>query len=94
MPFDPVQLDDVTKLLIEGRERIERGGFCKARFKSGTAFCTLGAIGWGERPSETKIEARRRLSAAVGTDRIPHWNDAPERTKQDILDAFDAAIAG
>ena len=93
MPFDPVQLDDVTKLLIEGRERIERG-WCKYNLQLGNAVCALGAIGWGERPSETKIEARRRLSAAVGTDRIPHWNDAPERTKQDILDAFDAAIAG
>ena len=94
MPFDGSGLDDVTKLLIEGRERIERGGFCKGRFKSGTAFCTLGALSWGERPSPRQIGARRRLCRAIVDNDIIRWNDAPERTKQDILDAFDAAIAG
>jgi hypothetical protein len=30
---------------------------------------------------------------AMNGDHVPDWNDAPERTQQEVLDAFDAAIA-
>lgn len=104
MPFDGSQLDDVTKLLIEGRGRIERG-WCQGRFEAPGAVCMLGAIRWNatwtpeaEARLPTTMAARNRLSDAIGmreTDRahIPYWNDAPGRTKDEVLAAFDKAIA-
>ena len=93
MPFDGSGLDDVTKLLIEGRDRIERG-WCRNRLQWNGAVCMLGAIGWGERPSARQLAARNRLARAIGTYHVPRWQDAPERTKTDVLAAYDAAIAG
>jgi hypothetical protein len=34
------------------------------------------------------------LQRALGEDQgIPHWNDAPGRSKEDVLDLYDRAIA-
>lgn len=36
--------------------------------------------------------ARKFFVEAIGQDSIPIWNDAPRRTKKDVLEAFDRAI--
>ena len=37
-------------------------------------------------------DAAKYLRQAIGGLEIPEWNDAPERTQADVLDAFDRAI--
>lgn len=95
MPFDGSQLDDVTKLLIEGRERIEQG-WCQRRTRHRGAVCAVGAL----YPTDYGIFllAVQRLGRAAGLEsvdcgEIPHWNDAPERTKAEVLAVYDSAIA-
>lgn len=94
MPFDGTKLDDVTKLLIEGRERIERG-WCQGVMRKLGAVCMVGALYEGTIGSDGNIyfNAELRLQRGAGTDDLPRWNDAPERTKDEVLQAFDRAIA-
>jgi hypothetical protein len=99
LPFDGTKLDDVTKLLIEGRERIEQG-WCQGRFEAKGSFCMLGAIRYDHQTTKWRRAARKRLARALGLgqeadgNHIPNWNDAPGRTKDEVLQAFDRAIAG
>lgn len=96
MPFDGTKLDDVTKLLIEGRERIEQG-WCQHKTRERGAVCVIGALHDGRSGvDEPYYAAMRRLGRAVGLawSLLPLWNDAPGRTKDEVLAAFDKAIAG
>lgn len=38
-------------------------------------------------------EARALIRGAIGTSNISQWNDAPGRTKQQVLDMLDGVIA-
>lgn len=50
------------------------------------------------RDATESTKARSRLAKAIGTpdtaeDHVARWNDAPERTKEQVLAVFDSAIA-
>ena len=53
--------------------------------------CAIGAIYLVEADDIFKWEAETLLSKEVG-EYIPTWNDAPGRTKKEVLTAFDKAI--
>lgn len=66
-------------------------------------FCALGAIYRANRgtyeqhrqPSdnrEMEREAERAIQLATKGN-VPEWNDAPERTHDEVLEAYDIAIA-
>ncbi len=98
MPFDGSKLDDVTCLLIEGHEHVERGWCQGACYRDG-AVCMLGALGFrnDRRPEAEPLtvqKAMTRLEHAIGTHAIGAWNDAAGRTKEEVLRVFDIAIAG
>jgi hypothetical protein len=63
---------------------------------SACAWCTIGAVCASSREVLDRDEAYRSLRGVLS---LPHrmglaeWNDAPERTQADVLDAFDHAIA-
>lgn len=103
MPFDGTQLDEVTLLLIRGREAIERG-WCQGSYAKGDAVCMEGAVGRrnGYCLSSVIKHAIDRLRAnAISSMKrsfelpteLTTWNDAPGRTKEEVLAAFDRAIA-
>ena len=100
MPFDPVQLDEVTRLLIGARELIATKGWIKNEYKSEAGYCMLAAImyscdmGAGLIDySRTINEAAKRLRSVVGTrNNIAYWNDRQDSVEA-VLAAFDAAIA-
>jgi hypothetical protein len=57
------------------------------------AHCSIGAIvaAYGEYLIPGRlIDA---VQAAIGTRHVARWNDAPERTQQEVLAAFDRAIS-
>lgn len=68
-------------------------------------WCVVGALGHvallhGDYFMPAKFEARSALVEAIGSAEferwsysLPHWNDAPERTQEDVLALFDKAIA-
>ena len=94
-----------TQILIEGRRVVERG-WCQrasARNASGIPcewdepaacqWCSTGAMlhvvsmfVWEH------AGALNFLRQAIGQHSIVGWNDAPERTKEEVLAAFDRAI--
>jgi hypothetical protein len=91
MPFDGTQLDETTKLLIAARERIERG-WCQKKMRLGGEVCMVGAMA----DARANEEAWRRMARATGIANLAvlaDWNDRPERTKEEVLAAFDRAIA-
>jgi hypothetical protein len=86
MPFDGTQLSPVTQALIAGRRRIEEG-WCQGSMRTREGVCAIGAISYNPKAIEV-------LYRAFGEDRyIPKWNDAPGRSKEEVLALYDRAIA-
>lgn len=57
------------------------------------AWCLSGALraAWGG--SEEYLHARNFVVAVIGASCLPTWNDAPDRTKEDVLAALDEVIS-
>jgi hypothetical protein len=86
MPFDGTHLSPVTQALIAGRRRIEEG-WCQGVMRTWGAVCAVGAI--SRNPKALEV-----LQRAIGEGcYIPKWNDMPGRSKEDVLDLYDRAIA-
>jgi len=91
-----------VELLRYGRARIEREGLLKGRDASlysgiiGKGCCVQTSFngstnGTGDIFTPVYTLFRRAMDAPGMS--IIDWNDAPERTKEDVLAAFDRAIA-
>lgn len=96
VPVAPRRESAVTRLLREGRAAVERG-WCQRTYRSEKGeVCALGALGFknGMLATESQVLAQRALRVGIFSSEpyIHHWNDRPERTKQDVLDAYDRAI--
>lgn len=62
------------------------------------SWCAAAAIAVHASDFDARVEAYGLLAEAVGIPadeswRLVDWNNAPERTHADVLDAFDTAIA-
>ena len=93
---DKTEAELIRDVLIEARALIEKG-WCQFRSFTIdgiiTSFCSSGAIRFaGERFLNSLVFERFRLANNMSSV-IPDWNDHPSRTKQEVLDAFDKAIA-
>jgi hypothetical protein len=61
-----------------------------------TCFCMIGAVAAvdGKAPSIVECELRDLFASVIGVERTPSaWNDDPERTQQEVVDALKAAAA-
>lgn len=63
-----------------------------------TEVCAVGALQIANQPFSMKVscEALRRVKLAAGiveSALLSEWNDQPERTKDEVVAAFDKAIA-
>jgi hypothetical protein len=65
------------------------GGADAVAWSLASAFALAGKDGI---PMNRLPVALRALSAVTGMDSLERWNDQEGRTKQDVLDALDAAI--
>jgi len=88
MPFDGTELPRVTKELINARNRIEKG-WIQNYASTSKGVCMSFAIDGGYAMRE---ECLVFLSAAIGGLPVVPWNDAPGRTKEEVLAAYDRAI--
>ena len=102
MPFDAEITEQSADLIVleKARARIARGwvqGECEAldgRVCIGGAYILLGFAetgrwpGWGTEGHQAYAEAL----GFSGTPEMVAWNDAPGRTKAEVLARFDAAI--
>jgi len=88
-----------TKGWTQGRWALDAAGKPAMADEHATCFCSWGAIvtaargfGWD---SEAEYTACCVFAEAIGagdTGRLIKWNDAPGRTKEEVLAAFDRAI--
>lgn len=70
--------------------KIERRWYAPWSFK--TSYCAIGAI---EDKEDLRMVLLHQLGIPFGDyDDIADWNDAPDRTKEEVLELFDEAIAG
>lgn len=88
--------DDVLCVLLAARTLIDCEGWTQRTFVDWHGkFCAVGAVINTSAPSLPQIEARRSVADAVNidVDRLTNWNDHARRTKAEVLEAFDLAIA-
>lgn len=102
MPFDSTWIvDPRIEVLKKGRARIEKSwsqGWDERFREHWWQFwrrqgsdCAATAIGWDD---GALLVLLHEIGAPFGDDcDLYEWNDAPGRTKQDVLDLYDNAIA-
>jgi hypothetical protein len=100
-------MSSVVEVLTKARALVAQG-HCKgaaARAANGRpvrvnepgacSWCALGAM-WASESWEHVENAKDTLRSVLGVrsiGSIGRWNDAPERTQAEVVDAFDRAIA-
>ena len=86
------------QLLLDAADLIERTHWWngKSVARPRPAYCALTAITMAGDTHGVSLahEAATYFShyVGIGDQRIPHWNDAPGRTKVEVLAAYDRAI--
>lgn len=102
MPFDSAGFPSpspVADILRKARQLIA-DGWCQrdsvaydARSKT-FSYCALGAISAAGNLRTARNLAFVYLTSAISPQAvaIPHWNDHPRRTQEEVLAAFDKAI--
>jgi hypothetical protein len=91
-PID-IAVSPVTELLVGGRANVAKG-WCQNVYRRGDNVCILGAIGFSNAKfNEISWRAVVFLEQATHWRDISQWNDESDRTKEQVLAAFDTAIA-
>lgn len=101
MPFDNVPLHVETRPLVlmlqAARSKIEQG-WCQGAMRQRGKVCMLGALSDSRCYAEELYhDAEKLLFRAIDSCGYPHaqissFNDAAGRTKEQVLDIYDAAI--
>ena len=109
MPFDGVEISEVTERLVIGRARIE-AGWCQGHlylnrwswYGRSREYCLIGAVrvdlpGWSiggpDAAADLLTLAIIKLGYGTGIWPVSAFNDSPVRTKAQVLDVVDLAIA-
>lgn len=83
----------VTKLLIAARKKIsDPNNWCKNTFRDKNRYCAVGAVDACGSLTNYWSSAMQALIYVIGQN-IVIFNDAPSTTHDDVLRAFDLAIA-
>jgi len=96
MPFDGKNrtISPLTRILVDGRQRLDQG-WCQHRARQRDSACMIGSLVISD--YEEFVAAERLLLDAIvalghAQSSIAEFNDAPERTKQQVLQVYDHAI--
>jgi hypothetical protein len=107
MPFDGVELSQVTEQLLIGRVRI-KAGWCQYHLHrvrwtwhgKHHDYCLMAAVledpgRWAmtTRDMAGKLLAKAIVDLGYGHMQLAEFNDSPGRTKSEVLDVLDLAIA-
>ena len=80
------------EILDRAADYIMQHGFAKGAFGLyGESSCALGALGhasWGYDYQEAYETLREHVQDISGESSVMYWNDLPERTEQEVIDAF------
>jgi hypothetical protein len=108
MPFDGAEVSETTERLVIGRARIE-AGWCQGHMQRNRwtlhgrcpEYCLIGAVrvdlpGWSlgacDMAADLLLAAINR-SWGGGWTQTSEFNDSPGRTKAQVLEVLDVAIA-
>jgi hypothetical protein len=86
---------NTKEILIRGKQKILERGWCQhMSIAPDGRCCMIGALALAaERFDGADYPARRVLENVIGPVwSIPSFNDAPGRTKEEVLEVFDKAI--
>lgn len=83
----------VAELLRESADRIRFGGLAKNILQDGDAYCVVGAICAVSASALLCTSAIEAVADELGLDRyrtwlIPQWNNAPERTADEVVEVL------
>jgi len=84
-----------TKGWTQGAYARGKSGRVVKQPRNAVCFCGIGAISvaaGGNTDDDLGYDAYKALERIVGSG-FPHYNDAPGRTKEEVLAVFDKAIA-
>jgi hypothetical protein len=81
--------------------KTKKGKLVESRSKRAATFCMLGAIQRFDNEGQFRLwspewyMAKKYVASAIRTsiDNIASWNDKPKRTQEQVINAFDKAIA-
>ncbi len=77
-------VDEIGECYLKAIEVIEQKGWCKGHLLNAQGeVCMVGAIQMTNVPYNAKDDALRLLHRTLGL--AGHWNDAPERTKDEVI---------
>jgi hypothetical protein len=95
MPLDGTTTP-TTEIILGAIERLERHGWCQGRSIHGAERCVFGAIrgaAWSFGGDWSGATCRRFERAnGITQDEIAYWNDEPERTKEEVIEALRRAL--
>lgn len=96
MPFDGTQLNRTVQLLLSAKSRLEKDGWCQCELHADSgAHCLWGSFEFKDREEMIEInhilEHTIRLKSGFRFD-VPQWNDASNRTKEEVLALLDKAV--
>src|ERR1051326_6777814 len=97
MPFDgskSLTTSPLTRMLVEARQRLSQG-WCQHRARQRGSACMIGSLAITD--YERFIDSERLLLGplrGLGSPQasVAAFNDAPGRTKQQVLQVYDRAI--
>ena len=100
-----VEVDEVERVLMRAASYIRKDGHAKRALYNDGAYCVRGALNracgadredpmwdtvpWNNRPVHS--EAMGRLRKTIRTENEVVWNNAPERTAEEVIDALESA---
>ena len=86
-------------ILKEAKRVIQKHGWTQGelwKFRNGryAGFCITGALLFcrDEASRETGREARGFIKRAIRSEKVVAWNDHPDRTHEEVVQAFNKAI--
>ncbi len=83
--------DPTVQVLLAVADSIEEQGWCQGANREGTARCVTYALYEATWPHGIYGDALQRLGRVIGVGHsmeIPLWNDAPDRTKAEVVEAL------
>jgi hypothetical protein len=90
-------MSKVKEILVKAKDILCTKGWIQGTFEKDGACCALGALGNATGDVAgcyfDEVEAEHVLRRVVPNGRIVAFNDTPGRTKEEVLEAFDQAIA-
>jgi hypothetical protein len=97
MPFDNVPLASPLVLMLQAaRSKIEQG-WCQGAMRQRGKVCMFGALSHEDDGSLSRAAAEVLLAAihsrGYSHGQVTAFNDAAGRTKEQVLEVYDAAIA-